>query len=92
MKNSRYARSVLAAALVMTLIAGIVVVNWSTGSANRTRVTAYFANTNGLFAGDEVRILGVPVGKIDTIEPQPSARRSRSTSRTNTRCRRTSTP
>ena len=35
------------------------------------RVTAYFANSNGIFVGDEVRILGVPVGKIDSIEPQP---------------------
>ena len=41
------------------------------GPVKRTRITAYFANTNGLFAGDEVWILGVPVGKIDTIEPQP---------------------
>jgi phospholipid/cholesterol/gamma-HCH transport system substrate-binding protein len=71
MKGARYQRIALAAALVVMLIAAILVVNWSTESANRTRVTAYFANTNGLFVGDEVRILGVPVGKIDTIEPQP---------------------
>lgn len=38
---------------------------------NRVHVTAYFDNTNGLFAGDEVRILGVPVGAIEAIEPQP---------------------
>ena len=34
-------------------------------------VVAYFDNSNGIFAGDDVRILGVPVGKIDKIEPQP---------------------
>ena len=39
--------------------------------ANRTTVVAYFDNSNGIFAGDEVRILGVPVGKIDKIEPEP---------------------
>src|SRR5215207_9965684 len=33
--------------------------------------TAYFENSNGIFPGDEVYILGVPVGEIDTIEPQP---------------------
>jgi phospholipid/cholesterol/gamma-HCH transport system substrate-binding protein len=71
MKGSRYPKIVLAAALVLILIAGIVVVNRGADTANRTRITAYFANTNGLFVGDEVRILGVPVGKIDTIEPQP---------------------
>ena len=37
----------------------------------RTTVVAYFANSNGIFVGDEVRILGVAVGKIDKIEPQP---------------------
>jgi hypothetical protein len=29
------------------------------------------SNTYGIHAGDKVRILGVPVGKIDRIEPQP---------------------
>ena len=38
---------------------------------NRTNVVAYFDNSNGIFVGDDVRILGVPVGKIDKIEPQP---------------------
>jgi phospholipid/cholesterol/gamma-HCH transport system substrate-binding protein len=34
-------------------------------------VVAYFDNSGGLFRGDDVRILGVPVGKVDKIEPQP---------------------
>ena len=71
MKGSRYPKIALAVALVAILIAGIVAVNGMVDTANRTRITAYFVNTNGLFVGDEVRILGVPVGKIDTIEPQP---------------------
>ncbi|HXL61746.1 MAG TPA: MCE family protein [Mycobacterium sp.] len=71
MKGSRYPKIALAVALAAILIAGIVVVNGTVDTANRTRITAYFVNTNGLFVGDEVRILGVPVGKIDTIEPQP---------------------
>ena len=33
---------------------------------------AYFANANGLYTGDEVRILGVAVGTIDAIDPQPN--------------------
>jgi phospholipid/cholesterol/gamma-HCH transport system substrate-binding protein len=37
---------------------------------DRTHITAYFDNSNGLFRGDEVRILGVPVGAIDAIEPE----------------------
>ena len=34
-------------------------------------MVAYFTNSNGIFVGDDVRILGVAVGKIDKIEPQP---------------------
>lgn len=41
------------------------------GQRGRTHVVAYFDNSNGIFTGDEVRILGVPVGKIDRIDPEP---------------------
>ncbi|GAB2972042.1 MCE family protein [Nocardioides montaniterrae] len=37
--------------------------------SQRTDVTAYFSSTDGIYAGDEVRVLGVPVGKIDSIKP-----------------------
>jgi phospholipid/cholesterol/gamma-HCH transport system substrate-binding protein len=37
--------------------------------------TAYFAEANGLFVGDEIRILGVAVGVVDKIEPQPTSSR-----------------
>jgi phospholipid/cholesterol/gamma-HCH transport system substrate-binding protein len=62
----------LAAALVTLLVAGIAVVSsslWNT--FEKTHLSAYFDNSNGIFVGDEVRILGVPVGAIDKIEPQP---------------------
>jgi phospholipid/cholesterol/gamma-HCH transport system substrate-binding protein len=71
MITSRSARIALAAAMVLVLIAGVVAVLWSTAAINRTNAVAYFDNSNGIFVGDEVRILGVPVGKIDKIEPQP---------------------
>ena len=38
---------------------------------NRTNVVAYFENSNGIYVGDDVRILGVTVGRIEKIEPQP---------------------
>ena len=41
------------------------------GQVSRTRGSRYFDNSNGIFPGDDVRILGVPVGKVDKIEPQP---------------------
>jgi len=34
-------------------------------------VVGYFQNTNQLFSGDDVLIQGVPVGKVEKIEPGP---------------------
>ena len=55
--------------LAGVLIGGVVV--WRSTDRPMTQVTAYFANSNGIFLGDEVASLGVPVGKIERIEPQP---------------------
>ncbi len=38
-----------------------------------TRITGYFASTTGLYAGDDVRVLGVKVGKVDKVEPQAAS-------------------
>ncbi|WP_204079220.1 virulence factor Mce family protein [Mycobacterium riyadhense] len=67
----RRARSVLATALALVLAAGVIVAMRTAGETARTIVVAYFDNSNGVFAGDDVRIRGVAVGKIVTIEPQP---------------------
>ncbi|OBF21147.1 MCE family protein [Mycobacterium sp. ACS4331] len=64
-------RTVLVAVLAAALVAGGVVALRAFNHAGRTQLVAYFDNSNGLFIGDEVRILGVPVGAIETIEPQP---------------------
>lgn len=36
---------------------------------SRTTVVAYFSNTNGLYRGDDVLLLGLKIGTIDSIEP-----------------------
>jgi phospholipid/cholesterol/gamma-HCH transport system substrate-binding protein len=69
--TKRAGRIGLATVLVLALVAGIVVVVWSGGTVGRTNLVAYFDNSNGIFVGDEVRIVGVPVGEIDKIEPEP---------------------
>jgi phospholipid/cholesterol/gamma-HCH transport system substrate-binding protein len=69
--RTRNGRIGLAAVLVLALVAGIVVVMRGGVGIGRTHLVAYFDNSNGIFVGDEVRIVGVPVGKIDQIEPQP---------------------
>jgi phospholipid/cholesterol/gamma-HCH transport system substrate-binding protein len=40
--------------------------------AEKNTYSAYFTESNGLFVGDEIRILGVAVGVVDKIEPQPT--------------------
>lgn len=63
-------RIALAVVLTVILAGGVTaVIGWPPKSS-RFHVVAYFDNTNGLFRGDEVRVLGVPVGAIDSIEPQ----------------------
>lgn len=66
-----WARAGLAVVLTLLVIAAATVLVRADGTAHRRTVIGYFANSNGIFVGDEVRILGVPVGKIDRIEPQP---------------------
>ncbi|MCV7058229.1 virulence factor Mce family protein [Mycolicibacterium gilvum] len=70
MTNTRISRIALAIVLTMCLVAGVVVAVQMRTSIGKTLMVGYFDNSNGLYAGDEVRILGVPVGEIDTIEPQ----------------------
>lgn len=64
----------IAAVLAVTLVVAITGISrswWS--SIGRNTYVAYFVNTNGLYAGDDIRILGVTVGTVDKIEPQPGA-------------------
>lgn len=62
----------LALVLCLSLVGATVVLIRGADEPPRTHLTAYFVNSNGLYVGDEVRILGLPVGKIDRIEPQPN--------------------
>jgi phospholipid/cholesterol/gamma-HCH transport system substrate-binding protein len=63
-----------AISLVLLLFVGIsmIVTPWWKQMTRNTYV-AYFPNTNGIYTGDEVRILGVAVGTIEKIDPQPNA-------------------
>ncbi|OBI44849.1 virulence factor Mce family protein [Mycobacterium sp. E796] len=64
------AKVAVAITLVAVLVGGIVTLARSAG-VGRTYVTGYFANSTGLYGGDDVVILGVRVGKVDKIEPLP---------------------
>jgi phospholipid/cholesterol/gamma-HCH transport system substrate-binding protein len=69
--NSRNGRIGIAVALVLALIGGIVAVVGITNGVGRTTVVGYFANSTGIYNGDDVVILGVPIGKVEKIEPEP---------------------
>jgi phospholipid/cholesterol/gamma-HCH transport system substrate-binding protein len=69
--TSRRVKGSVAALLAVLLVAGIAVAA-TTRQMGKTTFVAYFDNSNGVFRGDDVMMLGVPVGKIENIEPQPS--------------------
>jgi phospholipid/cholesterol/gamma-HCH transport system substrate-binding protein len=69
--TTRKVRIGAALILVLVLIAGAVVALRPDHAGGRTTVVAYFDNSNGIFQGDEVRILGVRVGNIHSIVPEP---------------------
>jgi phospholipid/cholesterol/gamma-HCH transport system substrate-binding protein len=71
MARLRRPRVLIATLLAVVLAAGVVVVARIAHQVAKTTVVAYFDNSTGVFPGDDVLIRGVPVGKIDKIEPQP---------------------
>ncbi len=58
----------IAAVAVVALLATMVVVMWP--DEDKKYVTATFPRTVALYEGSEVKILGVPVGKVETVDPQ----------------------
>lgn len=64
-------RAALAIVLIAVVVAVAFIATKVNASINKTVVVGYFDNSTGLFVGDDVRIRGVPVGRIDKIEPEP---------------------
>ncbi|MEB3022682.1 virulence factor Mce family protein [[Mycobacterium] crassicus] len=64
-------RVVSLAALALVVVIGGSAAVRGLDRITRTTVVGYFDNSSGLFVGDDVRIRGVPVGKVSKIEPQP---------------------
>ncbi len=66
-KKSKWLRGTIALALAVLLAVGVYLVWPNRGG---TKIVAYFPTAVGLYPGDEVRVVGVPVGRIDAIEPR----------------------
>ncbi|HVY09809.1 MAG TPA: MCE family protein [Mycobacteriales bacterium] len=62
----------LAAGLVLAIVAALVVVGVHLVSGGkRMHITAYFTESNGIYPGNHVDILGLPVGSVSSVTPQP---------------------
>lgn len=61
-------RKLIVPLVMVVLLAAAAVTMFS--SDERKLVTASFPRTVSLYEGSEVRILGVPVGEVETVEPQ----------------------
>lgn len=63
-------RFLAVAAGVIVVVFGVsaAIVFWPRQHVNH--ITAYFTSATGLYTGDRVVVLGVPVGKIDSITPE----------------------
>ncbi len=67
---SRPLRYGVITALVVALIGGMFLLWPRVGTY---RVVGYFPSAVGLYPGDDVRVVGVPVGSIDSISPEADA-------------------
>jgi phospholipid/cholesterol/gamma-HCH transport system substrate-binding protein len=62
--------SVIIGSLVVVLALVAAFVGWQLfQKLTNNTVVAYFSEANALYAGDKVQIMGLQVGKIDSIEP-----------------------
>ena len=67
-RSSRRAALVVIYALVLMLAVAFVLW-WVTLRPDGTKITAYFTKAVGVYAGSEVKVLGVGVGRIDSVTP-----------------------
>lgn len=65
-----WARATALLVAIVAAIAAVVVV--TTGGSPSETITAQFSTAPGLYAGNQVRILGMPVGAVMSVQPGPS--------------------
>ncbi|NMO04730.1 MCE family protein [Gordonia sp. TBRC 11910] len=63
----------LALAAVVVIIALGFAGYYGYTAATKNKITAYFASVSGLYNGDPVRVVGVNIGHVTSITPQPDA-------------------
>lgn len=68
MATRRATQAAIAVAVVVVLVLAVGTW-WLLNRWNTTTITAYFERGVGIYEGSDVRILGVPVGSVDSVEP-----------------------
>lgn len=53
------------------LVFGVVRLTSGGGSGPTRSITAHFASAPGLYAGNQVDVLGMPIGKVTSVDPRP---------------------
>ncbi|MEC3919511.1 MCE family protein [Nocardia sp. CDC160] len=66
--TSTKSKVIAAVAALAVVLAGVAW--WGFDKLNTTTITAYFDKSIGIYEGSDVRILGVPVGHVDSVTPQ----------------------
>ncbi|SFQ63459.1 virulence factor Mce family protein [Amycolatopsis arida] len=72
MTDTRFGQQ-LARGIAIACVLGLVVAGalwWTLKDANTKSATAYFPTAIGLYAGNSVKVLGVEVGEVTSVEPQ----------------------
>lgn len=71
MNVTRRIKMIAAGVLAALAVAGVAALWGIDRGISRTHAVAYFKNANGIYVGDDIRILGVRVGEITEIEAEP---------------------
>ncbi|MFD6350711.1 MCE family protein [Nocardia tengchongensis] len=66
--TSRKSKIIALVAVLAVALAGVAW--WSYDRLETTRITAYFDKSIGIYKGSDVRVLGVPVGHVDSVTPK----------------------
>ncbi|MFF0632522.1 MCE family protein [Nocardia sp. NPDC004151] len=66
--TSRKSKIIAVVAVLAVALAGVAW--WSYDRLETTKITAYFDKSIGIYKGSDVRVLGVPVGRVDSVTPK----------------------
>jgi phospholipid/cholesterol/gamma-HCH transport system substrate-binding protein len=72
MSRARIIGALASVVVVAVVVAAVAVGVHVIGGGKRLRITAYFTESNGIYVGNHVDILGLPVGTVSSVTPQPS--------------------